>query len=88
MDEINAEIPGDCNFKLIPDEKANKVYNTTNFYKPKTTFDKDNPEHQLALAYKKALEESMMQGMKDTFDIVNSEIPPLATCEVSRYWVH
>jgi hypothetical protein len=86
--EINAEIPGACNFKLVPDEKLNKKYNSNSFHKPKVTFDKDNPEHQLAIIYKKALEDSMMLGMQETFDIVGSDIPAGATCEVSKFWVH
>ena len=79
MDEINALIPGCCTFQLV-EEKGKWV--------TKTIFDKENPEHLMALDYAKALEAAMTKGMQDTFDIVKSRIPAGSSCEVSLYWLH
>ena len=88
MDEINALVPGQCNFKLIPDTKQNEKENIDCYHKPKTTFDDNNPEHLIAQDYEKALENAMKLGMQETFDILNSEVPSGATCETTIYWKH
>jgi hypothetical protein len=87
-DEINALVPGQCNFELVPDTKLNEKNNTDCYHKPKTTFDKNNPEHLMAQDYEKALENAMKLGMQETFDILNSEVPSGATCETTIYWKH
>lgn len=88
MDEINSLIPGSCTFQLVPDTDLNKKYNVDHFVKPKLSIDKNNPEHLLAEEYGNTIKRSMEEGMKETFDIINSEIKPGATNENSPYWRH
>jgi DNA polymerase I-like protein with 3'-5' exonuclease and polymerase domains len=87
-DEIDAVIPGGCTFELVPDQKLNEKYKTDCYYKPTTNFDKTNEEHLMALHYAQVLRESMEAAMQETFDIIESKVPPGAECKPSLYWQH
>lgn len=86
-DEIDAVCPGDCSFELVPDNKLNKT-DTDCYYKPKATFNNELIEHQIAVEYSNTLKECMQEAMKETFDIVDSNVPALSSVSSSYYWVH
>ena len=88
LDEIDALCPGECFFELVPDDKLNEKHNTDCYYKPKTKFSKELPEHIMATEYSNALKQSMEEAMKETFDIVNSEVPAASSVNTSLLWVH
>lgn len=88
MDEIDAICPGDCFFELVPDNKLNEKHNTDCYYKPKTTFNNELIEHKIATEYSNALKESMQEAMRETFDIIGSEVPALSSVASSLFWVH
>ena len=87
-DESLAFIPGECFFELIPDEKLNKKYKCSDYYKPKVKWDENIGEHALALEYGAALKSSMEEGMQETFDLIGTDIPPGSSVEVAPWWVH
>ena len=88
MDEIDAICPGECLFELVPDIKLNEKNNTDCYYKPKNKFDTELPEHIMATEYSNALKQSMEEAMRETFDIVNSEVPAASSVATSLFWVH
>ena len=86
--EIDAIVPGECSFELVPDTKLNEKEQTDKYHKPKTTFNSELAEHLMAQEYSNALKQSMQSAMKETFDLINSDIPSVSTVATSRFWVH
>ena len=86
--EIDAITPGECYFELVPDVKLNEKLNVNYYYKPKAKFSKELPEHIMAEEYSKSLKQSMEEAMRETFDIVNSEVPAASSVASSLLWVH
>jgi hypothetical protein len=88
LDEIDGICPGDCFFELVPDSDLNKQFKTNCYYKPTAKFSKELPEHIMAIEYSNALKECMQEAMKETFDLIDSEIPALSSVASNLFWQH
>lgn len=92
MDEIDALCPGECFFNLIPDTDLNKSKGADYYYKPETKDDKlfsrELPEHIMATEYSNTLKNCMQEAMKETFDLIESEIPALSSVASNLFWLH
>ena len=88
MDDIDAICPGECHFSINLDSDLNKQYKTDCYYKPKVKFDENLPEHIMATEYSNTLKNCMQEAMKETFDLIDSEIPALSTVTSNMYWEH
>jgi hypothetical protein len=84
--EIDALVPGKCHFTIDLDVELNKKLKTNIYYKP--DFSKTLPEHIIAKDYSNALKDCMEEAMKETFDLLGSEIPAASSVASSLYWVH
>jgi hypothetical protein len=86
--EIDALVPGKCHFTIDLDVELNKKLKTNIYYKPKADFSKTLPEHIIAKDYSNALKDCMEEAMKETFDLLGSEIPAASSVASSLYWIH
>lgn len=86
--EIDALVPGKCHFTIDLDLELNKKLKADCYYKPKAIFDKELPEHIMATEYSNTLKDCMEEAMKETFELLNSDIPAASSVASSLYWVH